>query len=123
MANYDPNKPGHTGAALTMRTPAGASLTDTVTNDGLTCLNFVNTGSQMTVTIVASTASDRKCSHGFAHNITVTVPAASGNVWIGGIPPDRFNDDDGRLTIQWPASVTGLTFAALSPSGTQTGIA
>lgn len=123
MANYAPDKPGHTEAAITARTPAGALLTDTVTNDGMTMLNFRSSGAELAPVITASTATAHKCSHGFSHNVTVTVPATTGNVWVGPFPTDRFNDDDGRLTITWPASVTGLTFYALSCGGTVTATA
>lgn len=123
MANYAPDKPGHTEAALTSRTPAGGSLTDTVTNDGLTMLAFViSSGGPYTVTITASTATAHKCSHGFSHDLTVTVPATATDVWIGPFPTDRFNDDDGRLTITWPATVTNMTFKALSCGGTVSGL-
>lgn len=115
MALYAPDKPGHTEAALTPRTPSAGSGTDTVTNDGYTLLNFLNTGSQMAVTIEASGT----CSHGFSHDVAVTVPATTGDVWIGPFPITRFGT---TLTITWPASITGLTFAAVSTGGTVVGL-
>lgn len=117
MALYAPNKPGLAEAALTMRTPAGGALTDTVTNDGQTMLNFVNTGSEHICTVETQTA----CNYGTTHDVTVTIPATSGNVWIGPFSTARFNDTTGALTITWGASVTGVTFAALSIGGTATG--
>ena len=101
-----------------MRTPAGGALTDTVTNDGATMLNFVNTGAEHICTVESQTA----CSFGGTHDVTVTVPATSGNVWLGPFPTARFNDTTGALTITWGAVVTGVTFAALSTGGTATGI-
>jgi hypothetical protein len=115
MALYAPDKMGHAEAALTTRTPAGASLTDTVTNDGATMLEFLNTSSSATVTIEAVT----NCSHGYAHDVTVTVPATTGDIWLGPFPVSRFGNP---LTITWPGTVTGLTFKALSTGGTVVGL-
>jgi hypothetical protein len=115
MALYAPDKPGHSEAAVTVRTPSGASLTDTVTNDGQTWLEFYNTGSAMTVTITRTT----NCNQGFNHPLVVTVPATTGNIRQGPYPIKDFST---TLTITWPGTVTGLTFGAVSLGGVTTGL-
>jgi len=118
MALYAPDKPGLAEAAITMRTPAGGALTDTVTNDGTTMLRFVNTGSSHTCVVEAQTT----CSWGATHDISVIIPATTGDVWLGPFPTARFNDTTGALTITWGAVVTGVTFGALSIGGTAAGV-
>jgi hypothetical protein len=115
MANYTPEKPGHTEAALTARTPSGDAGTDTFTNDGATMINFINTGSSHTCTVEASA----NCSHGFAHDVSVIIPATTGNIWAGPFPTDRFGT---TTTITWGASVTGVTFKLMSTGGTVVGL-
>jgi hypothetical protein len=117
MANYDPQKPGHTEATITYRTPAGGSpSTDTFTNDGMTLINFKNTDASHVCTVNAA----GNCSHGFAHGISVTIPATTGNIIVGPFDTARFGE---TTTIAWGASVTGVTFALLSTGGTVTGVA
>lgn len=118
MATYNPDKPGLAEAAVTSRTPNGATLTDLVVNDGVTMLNFRNAdGTDKTATIESLST----CSQGVTHDITVTIPATTGNVWLGNFNTTRFNDANGCLTITWGASVTGVTFSALSCGGTASG--
>lgn len=116
MANYAAQKPGHTEAALTMRTAAAAG--DAFENDGQTMIRLVNTGTEKTVTFNAVT----NCSQGFDHNLAVVVPATTGDVWVGPFPTARFNNTDGRVDMTY-SSETGVTFAVLSIGGTVTGVA
>lgn len=116
MATYAANAPGHTEAAITMRTTAVAG--DGWTNDGATLFRFVNTGTEKTVTVIAQT----NCSLGFKHNVTITVPATTGDVWAGPFPTARFNDVNGVVQMTY-SSETALTIGAISTGGTVTGIA
>ena len=116
MANYAASKPGHTEAALTYRTAAAAG--DAWENDGATMFNLRNSGTEKTITFNAQV----NCSYGFDHNLVVTVPATTGDVWVGPFPTSRFNDTDGRVGVTY-SSETGVTVGALSTGGTVTGVA
>lgn len=116
MANYTPQKPGHTEAAMTYNTPAGASLTDTFDNDGRTILVVKNTGgSDATVTVEAS----GNCSYGFPHDVAVTSPSTTGNHACGPFSTDRFGTS---VTLTWGTNVTDVTFALISIGGVVTGV-
>lgn len=119
MAALTVIKPGHTeGNMGTGDTPAGGG--DTFVNDGVTMLRFTNTGSQITVTVVASTDAASKCSHGFAHDVAVTVPATTGDVIIGPFPTGRFNNPTtGAVSLTY-SGVTGLKAWVLSAGSTST---
>lgn len=116
-------KPGHTeGNMGAGDTPAGGG--DTFINDGVTMLRFTNTsGGAITVTVVASTDASSKCSHGFAHDVAVTVGATTGDVIIGPFPPNRFNNPSTGATSLTYSGVTNLKVWAISAGGTTTGIA
>jgi len=116
MADYTADKPGHTEAAITARTTAAGG--DAWTNDGATMFRFVNTGTEKTVTFAAQ----ETCGHGFSHDLAVTVPATTGDVWVGPFPTGRFNDSTGKVQVTY-SSETGLTAYALSTGGTVTGVA
>lgn len=124
MAALTVIKPGHTeGNMGTGDTPAGGG--DTFVNDGVTLLRFTNTsGSPITVTVVASTDATAKCSHGFAHDVAVTVPATTGDVVIGPFPTGRFNNPTtGAVSLTY-SGVTNLKVWVLSAgSASVTGIA
>jgi hypothetical protein len=116
MANYAASKPGHTEAAITMRTAATAG--DGFENDGATMFRLVNSGTEKTVTFHAQA----NCGQGFTHDLAAVVPATTGDVWVGPFPTARFNDVDGRVQLTY-SSETGVTVGALSTGGTVTGVA
>lgn len=116
MANYAVDKPGHTEATLTTRTPDAGG--DAWENDGATMFHFLNSGVSTVVTFNAVT----NCSHGFDHNLAITVPATTGDVWVGPLSTSRFNDANGRVGVTY-SQVSGLTVQAMSTGGTVTGIA
>lgn len=117
MASYAADKPGHTEAALTARTPDVGG--DGWLNDGATMFRCTNTsGSPITVTFNAAGS----CSFGFDHDVAVTVPATTGDVWVGPFSTKRFNDSNGYVQLTY-SGVTNLTIYALSTGGTVTGVA
>lgn len=97
--------------SLTGLTPtftAADSLGDEFPNDGNAFLVVKNDGaSDITVTI----DSQKPCSYGYDHDITVTVPAG-GEKWIGPFPQSRFNDTSGRVQVSY-SDVTSVTVAVV----------
>lgn len=72
---------------------------DTFLNDGKMTAHIKNGGaSPITVTVVAK----NKCSHGFLHDAQVTVAAGETKI-VGPFPPDRFNDENGKVTLNYSA--------------------
>jgi hypothetical protein len=117
MASYAADKPGHTEAAITGRTADSGG--DGFENDGATMFRLVNTdGTPETVTFNAVGS----CGQGFDHDVAATVPATTGDVWIGPFPTDRFNDTSGYVQLTYSAA-TALTVYAVSTGGTVTGVA
>lgn len=83
-------------------------LGDTFANDGKLFLHVKNgDASPKTVTI----DSVAQCSHGFDHDIAVTIPASDEKL-IGPFPAYRFNDANGKVKVTYSAitSVTVATF-------------
>ena len=85
---------------------------DRVKNNGSLFLEFKNTSaSPVTITINSVTL----CNQGFDHDVTVTVPATTGDRVVGPFPQTRFNDGDGFLTWTYSA-VTSVTVGAFTLS-------
>ena len=122
MAVLNIIKPGHTETNMGAGdTPAAGG--DTFPNDGNTMLRFTNTsGGSITVTVAANTSSESKCSHGFSHDIAVTVPATTGDVILGPFPKKRFDNTSEQVALTY-SGVTNLKVWCLSTGGTVTGIA
>ena len=103
--------------AVEQITRAGTDLTDTGSlstgntytfpNDGQTFLHFKKSGAgACTVTIVTP-----KTIGGMAvADLTVSVPASTGDKMIGPFPPDLFNDSAGLCSFTL-SEITGLTVA------------
>lgn len=98
-------------AGLTQTYTAGLTTTDTYqfANDGRTFLQFVKTAAvACTVTIVTSGTFQ-----GLAiADVTVTVPATTGNVMAGPFPPMAFNDTAGLVNLTL-SNVAGLSVACV----------
>lgn len=106
-------KPGLT----TTSTTAGASATtagDAFANDGVTILRFTNTGSEVTATI----NSQVNCSQGSDHDVTVVIPATTGDVVKGPFAKARFDDANELVQITYGTTPTSVKVWALSAGGT-----
>jgi hypothetical protein len=103
---------GLTDEAKAYVTPANG---DTFANpDGRVILHFKCSGTQKTVTI----NSVRPCDQGTDHDITITVPATTGDEMRSGFSPTRFNDAAGNVTISTiTPDTTGLTVVAVRSVG------
>ena len=53
------------------------------------------------------------CNQGSDHNIDVTVPATTGDMWIAINPTNRFKNSSGVGDISYPDGVSGVTIAAM----------
>ena len=73
-------------------------------NSGKTFFRAKNTtGSPINVIV----NSQRNCDQGFDHDITVSIPATTGDIMIGPFDTTRWNDGDGRVQVTYGAG--GLT--------------
>ena len=113
-------------AALTVQTVAEAGITpsyasaaaggDTAKNEnGDVFLHVKNTnGATRTVTVTAQTTAASPPGMGAMTkaNVSVVVPATTGDKMIGPFAPLAFNDSSNNLVITYTA-VTGLTIAAV----------
>lgn len=103
MAALNLTQPGAAGAAPGLVAAAGAGDSFPLVSRGQK-FHFKNTDvGARTVTIVAQ----RKCSLGFLHNLTVTVPAGQERI-ADGIDPAIYGDGTGRVQLTYDAA-TGLT--------------
>lgn len=100
-------------------TPTYASATsggDTFNNDDSerTFLHVKNAGSQITLTIVTAKTSVQVSGYGAVAlaDITVTIPATTGDKMIGPFPGVRFNTSNGQVAITY-SGVTSVTIAAV----------
>ena len=102
-------------ATLTPQVIALAGITPTLVAAEAGGDEFVNSGrdfihikngdaAAMDVTV----NSQAPCSQGEDHDVVVTVPATSGEKFIGPFPKDRFNDTAGKVQITYSA-VTSVT--------------
>ena len=97
----------HTGLAEALAAAAAAG--DQFANDGRIFLHVKNVNAaSRDVTI----NSQNNCSQGFDHDITVTVPATTGDKMIGPFPPGRFDDSGGFVQVTYESEV-GVTVAAI----------
>lgn len=112
MADYSIVRPSQTGGSFAVVTGANG---DTFTNTGKEILYVKNTHATnpLTVTIDAP----GQCSFGFAglaqHDLSVTVPAVSERL-IGPFDVNRFNDANGKLTINTFSTPADSKVAALA---------
>lgn len=97
-----------TAAGITPDYVAASATGDSFPNNGRVMLHVKNGG---TAAIDVTIISAKTCNFGFQHNITVSVPA-SGEKMIGPFPPERFNNDQGQVQVNYSA-VTSVTVAAL----------
>lgn len=88
---------------------AASATGDEMPNDGNTVCHVKN-GSASSITVTIN--SQEKCSQGFDHDLTITVPA-SGERMIGPFSRTRFNNTNGNVEVSYSA-VTSVTVAALS---------
>lgn len=65
-------------------------------------------GGAITVTINSQVL----CNQGTDHDLVVSVPATTGERWIGPLPPSRFADASGNAVITY-SGVTSLTVAVV----------
>lgn len=104
-----PQRP--TDAGLTQTYNGGLTIVDTflVRNSGLMLLDFLKTGANpCTVTLIPQRTYKGKT----IPNTTFVVPATTGHVCTGPLPPDLYNDVNGDLYFTL-SEVTGLTVAIL----------
>lgn len=97
-----------TGIDLTDTGSLSTSDTYLVPNDGKTFLHIKKSGAtDCTVTIATPGTVD-----GLAvTDLTVTVPASTGDKMIGPFPRDIYNNASGQIAVTF-SNVTGLTIAA-----------
>lgn len=104
--------PGGAGAALTAVLNSGLNNADTYTfqNDGRTIIKARKSGAgNCTVTAVTP----GKVRGLDIADPTYTVPATTGNVYLGPWAPDAFNDAAGLVSLTL-SETTGLTLEVLS---------
>lgn len=103
---------GGSGAALTNVANAQATgNTYTFQNDGKTLLHFEKTGAGSCTVTVTSPATVGGLA---VADPTFTVPASTGDVWIGPFRPDLFNDSNGLVSFT-VSEATGLTVDIITP--------
>lgn len=89
---------------------SAVSASDTFANDGTVFLHVKNAGgSPDTVTLV----SVKTCDQGATHNLTVSVPATTGDRIIGPFETSRFNDPTTGLVTVQHSFTTSVTAALL----------
>lgn len=110
MADVDIAVEAITRAGINLTDTGSLSTSDTyhVPNDGKTFLHFKKSGAtDCTVTVATQNTVD-----GLAiTDLTVTVPATTGDIMIGPFPREVYNNSDGELTFTL-SNITGLTVAA-----------
>lgn len=89
-------------AGITPTLVAAAAGGDEFVNSGRDFIHIKNGGSEITVTI----NSQAPCSQGSDHDVTVTVPATTGEKFIGPFPKDRFNDTAGKVQITYSGATS-----------------
>ena len=102
-----------TTAGITPTFNAGSSGGDSYQNTGNETLEFKNTNAAArVVTFVAQ----GPCNHGVLHNVTVTIPANTGNVVAGPFRDlARWNDVNGRVQMTYDVNPpTGLVLAVFA---------
>ena len=110
MASYAADTVALSGLAATYH--AAASTDKLQQNDGRVVLIVKNTsGSAVTVTIDDPNSQAPVGSVAFNPDITVSVPATTGERWIGPFLPSRFNDVNGDVNLAFSATA-GVTWAA-----------
>lgn len=78
-----------------------------LTNNGRVLLEVANdSGSSVTVTITG----ENSCDQGFTHDETITIDDGDSDI-IGPFSMTRFNDENGRVLINFSAA-TSITYAA-----------
>ncbi|MDO7487044.1 hypothetical protein Q5O89_16875 [Peribacillus frigoritolerans] len=83
-------------------TSAGAGG-DSFVNDERVYLHVKNaSASPVTVTINSFTP----CSHGFDHDLTISVPATTGERLIGPFQANRFNNDNSMVSVTYSATAS-----------------
>ena len=102
------------GAAVTNVSNGSLSVSDTYTlrNDGKTMVKAVKTGAGACTITAVTPATVRG---GAVADPTYTVPATTGDVWIGPFETDVFNDSNGLVTISL-SEITGLSLSVISVS-------
>jgi hypothetical protein len=111
MAALPVQDAGLAGAAV-VYTAANAGG-DSVQNNGLVLLHFKNVGgSPITVTIDDPGTPNPGAATAFNPDVSVVVPATTGDRIVGPFPPFRFNDANGNLQLAY-TGVTGLTVGVI----------
>lgn len=99
MALLTVNNITRAGTAFPLVAAASSNWFD---NNGRTYVHVRNgSGAPITVTL----DSVRSCDQGFDHNEIVSVPAGADRL-IGPLPPERFNNAEGRATVLHSAIAT-----------------
>lgn len=107
MADLTVQKVALTGLAPTFSTASAGG--DKFINKGTEIIHIKNGGaSPITLTI----DSIEKCSHGFDHDLAISVPNGGERI-IGPLGVNRFNGIDGKVSLTYSA-VTSVTLAILS---------
>lgn len=97
------------GLAATYTGSLSTSDTYTFPNDGKTILHVKKTGAgECTVTIVTQSTVDGQA----VADRTVSVPATTGDRFIGPFPREQYNDANGLCTVSF-SEITGLSYARL----------
>lgn len=91
-------------------TYTAAGSTDEFVNDGKTFVQYKNTNAaSRTITVT----SQRTCDQGGTHNLSINLPATTGDVMIGPFTQSRFNDSAGKVQLAVSAT-TNVTVAVFS---------
>lgn len=114
MATISVITPGMTETSIVTLTACDANG-DVVPNDGQTLLRFKTTHtSTITVTVAAQKADPN--AYTSYNDITVTVPANTGDVIVGPFPKEIYDNTSGQLVITYDA-VTATSMQAFSTAG------
>jgi hypothetical protein len=111
LASYAADAVAITGLAATYH--AAASTDKLQQNDGRVVLIVKNTsGSPINCTVDDGNSQTPVGASAFNPDVVVSVPATTGERWIGPLPPSRFNDANGDVNLAFSAT-SGVTWAAV----------
>jgi len=104
MALYTPVNPDLAGAAPNL---VAVSASDTFQNNGKALLHVKNGNAAACSVVIASPGSTAPPNAtAFTPAVTVSVPATTGERYIGPFDPSRFNDANGIVTVTYSVTPT-----------------
>lgn len=114
MAVFTKQKIAVTGLTPTFAAAnvGGDSFVNDQADGSRTFLRVKNTGSSVNLIVDDPNSKDPGSATAFNPDLTVAIPATTGDILIGPIGP-RFIDGNGSTNLAWSATPTGVTVAVL----------